>query len=1573
MSHFSSVIIGNESLAIQCGEMLLEAGHTLHAVVSRNDDVRIWATDRGLNVMAPGPGLADRLAGKEFDWLLSIANLDIIPRAVLDLPKRGAVNFHDGPLPAYAGLNAPVWAALAGAAQHGISWHFIEGGVDEGDVIAGAPVRVTDADTALTLNTKCYAAAIDSFPTLMAELAGPAPARQKQDLSQRSYFARDDRPGGNARLDFNRPAADLARMVRALDHGDYWNPLAIPKFEAGGRLWLARAGHVADESSGAAPGAVLSADADTLSVATGAGDLVLTRITDCQGAPVRPGDITRTGAILPVPKAGQMAALTDALAPLARADPAWHADLAAVQPADLPLMHESDGPARPIARPVTLPGGLDPSRARGAFVLLAARLSGTGRADLALNMGRAQDGIADYIAAWVPVASRQHDSFAAMVQALDDTIATARDRGPFAADLIARLPGADPAPLPVLGLSDDPEAGLVGPAALTLALGPDGATLFGDKGRIDEDALDLYAARLDHLLAHLDSTDDTAALPILPDTERQKVLNDWNATEQDYDPALCVHQAFAAQAARTPDAPALVFEGDTLSYAKLDAAANRMAHKLREMGVQKGHIVGLHLPRSGELVIGALAILKAGGAYLPMDPAYPADRTALYIDDSGAAVIVTDSTLAATLPGGDAQVLDVDRADLSALPDTPPDSGVTGSDLAYMIYTSGSTGRPKGVMVEHRNVANFFTGMDDRIDHETGSVWLAVTSLSFDISVLELFWTLARGFKLVLSGDENRALIAGGGDGGGDGTAERPGAGGGMEFSLYYWGNDDGVGRGKYRSLLEGAKFADANGFCAVWTPERHFHAFGGPYPNPSVTGAAVAGLTENIGVRAGSCVAPLHHTARIAEEWAVIDNLTNGRAGLAIASGWQPDDFVLRPENTPPENKTAMFRQIADLRKLWAGEPVEFPRKDGQMHAVVTQPRPISKSPDLWVTTAGNPETWKEAGRNGCNVLTHLLGQSVGEVGEKIKLYHAALREAGHDPARFKVTLMLHSFLAGTRDEAREIAREPMKDYLRSAAGLIKQYAWAFPAFKKPEGVDNAFQLDLGSLTDEELEGILDFAFERYFNDSGLFGTVDDAMARVDQVRGIGVTEIACLIDYGIDVDTILGGLEPLADVVRRANEGAVTGPAEDDYSIAAQIARHKVTHLQCTPSMARMLVMNDEARAALTHLRHLMIGGEALPGALVGELGDLTDARIENMYGPTETTIWSTTQEATPDDGVVGIGRPIANTQVYVLDEARRPLPIGTAGELFIGGDGVTRGYWNRPDLTDDRFVDDPFSGRDGARLYRTGDLARWRRDGTLDFLGRADFQVKLRGYRIELGEIESAIDTLAGVRQSVVIAREDVPGMQQLVAYLLADGPVEEAALKTALADHLPTHMIPARFVTLDAFPLTPNKKVDRKALPKPPSPTARRAPAPAPAAASAPAAPSATGSGISPQDATTRISAIWSRILGVGDISERDNFFDLGGHSILAVQAHREIRAELGVTKLSITDIFRHPVLGDLAGAVAAKTGGGDAPAGAGAAQKSDGTDDGTGAERAQSRADTMARRREMRARRAGRSG
>ena len=1523
MTTFSCVLIGSESLLVGCGEALRAAGHDIRAVVSRDPDIQAWAKGLELVVEDRIAALADRFGAGDFDWLFSIANLNVIPDAVLALPGQGAINFHDGPLPRYAGLNAPVWALINGETSYGISWHMIEGGIDEGDLLAQAEFAVAADDTAFSLNSKCYGAAMDSFADVIAQLDAGAPQRTAQDLSLRSYFARDDRPAAAARLDFHRPAATLAALVRALDFGGYWNPLACPKVEIGGQVLLVGKAEPAGPAHGL-PGTVTAVERDSLTVATGDGGLRLSQLTTTEGAVRLPIDLVKTGQILPSPEGGQAAALTNAIAATLKAEPQWRKALNAMHPVPVPLA----GPAATDAAApdweslrITLPDGLTPDRAALAALAWALLSSGEEAADIALTQPTViatEQAAAGYVSGWVPVQVRTGATLAETAATLA-AVQTRAATGGFARDLIARDPKIDWTGAPGIALGLD-GTGPVPASVATVSVREERVTLYIDRSRLDEDAAELLARRLEAAFQSIAQAGEESLLgdlSILPASERRKTLERWNATQRDFEPELTIHGAFAAQVARTPDAPALVFETEALSYAELDARANGVAAALVAMGVAPGAHVGLYLRRSPELVIAALGILKAGGAYVPLDPAYPADRIAHYISDSRAQVIVTDAALEGDLPASDAQILRIEGIAAQA---TPVDGGATGADLAYLIYTSGSTGLPKGVMVEHRNVSNFFAGMDDRIGVPDNGTWFAVTSLSFDISVLELFWTLARGFKVVLSGDENRAVVSKGPLA----VSDRK-----IDFNLMYWGNDDGAGPKKYELLLEGAKFADAHGFNAVWTPERHFHAFGGPYPNPSVTGAAVAAVTQNISVRAGSCVAPLHHPARIAEEWAVIDNLTNGRAALGIASGWQPDDFVLRPENTPPHNKPAMFATIETLRKLWRGEAVDFPKADGSMHSVVTQPRPVSKELPIWVTTAGNPDTWKEAGAIGANVLTHLLGQSIEEVAEKIRLYHAALRENGHDPKDFTVTLMLHTYLADSREKAAEIARGPMKDYLRSAAGLIKQYAWAFPAFKKPKGVNSAFEMDLGVLGEEELEAILDFAFERYFEDSGLFGTVADGLARVEQLKRIGVDEVACLIDYGIAPDVVLEGLKPLAQVLARAN--APSEPDADDFSLAAQILRHNVTHMQCTPSMARMIAMNDEARLALGRVKHLLVGGEALPGDLVEDLRECTGASILNMYGPTETTIWSTCETvAAGVRGTVNVGTPIANTGVYVLDEAGRPVPIGVPGELHIGGAGVTRGYWEREELTAERFPADPFAAEIGLtgpaplRMYRTGDLVRWRADGKLDFLGRTDHQVKIRGQRIELGEIEAALAAWPGVTASVVVAREMAPGDLRLVGYVTAHGDLDEAAVRAELARHLPEVMVPAHIVRLDAFPLTPNKKIDRKALPAP-QPT--RAPRPKVAAA-APAASGALPAGTEAASGTgagaeAQIAAIWARILGLDprDITVEDNFFALGGHSLLAVQAHREIRETLKRPDLSITDIFRFPTLGGLAGHLA----------------------------------------------------
>lgn len=1509
----TALLIGNESLTVECGKRWLERGHSLAAVVTREAKVAAWASGAGLRVIAPGAGLEGRTAGLAVDWVVSVANLSVVPAPVLALARQSGVNFHDGPLPGYAGLNAPVWALLNGEPTHAITWHLMTAGIDEGEVLATRSFPIEADDTAFTLNARCFSAAVDSFAEVMAAMEAGGHPRHPQPAGARHVWRRADRPRAAGRLDFTQAPETVARTVRALDHAGYRNPLAVPKIEVAGQVWAVGQAEVIPGS--AAPGTVLDRGPDHLDIACASGAVRLSGLTCLKGLPI---DTTRAGAALLSPTAADIAALDAALAPVAEAETRLRGLLLKPDPVLAPATS-----AAPDWRQIALP-------AAGTTWLALAALRALGKSggDIAYATGR--DTAPGYVLPWIPVRLTATGTVLAAESRLAQTLETARQATGLAADLALREPAL--AALVPSGLAISEASAPLAGTAITLT----GNALWHDAALVPPVEASTLTARITRILAEMAATPeaDLASLTPLSAAEAQVYAGSLAATARDYDRNLTIPAAVLAQAAKTPDAIAVIAGDAKLSYADLATRAARIANILRGMGVGHGSLVGLACRRTTDMVAGALGIQLAGAAYVPMDPAYPADRLALYAEDSGCPVIVTESAVRDALPKGPALlVLDTD-ASLSSAPTSAPAPGPAAEDPAYVIYTSGSTGRPKGVVVSHRNALNFFAGMDDVLGTNPGT-WLAVTSLSFDISILELFWTLTNGFTVVLADDAARVRPSGG-----SGSAINPRK---MDFSVYYWGNDDLPGPSKYELLLEGAKFADQNGFVAVWTPERHFHAFGGPYPNPAVTGAAAAAVTKNIGVRAGSIVAPLHHPARIAEEWAVIDNLTNGRAGMAFASGWQPDDFVLRPENTPPANRQALFDALEAVRKLWRGEAVEFPRKDSTPFAVKTQPRPVSSELQAWVTTAGNPETWREAGKMGANVLTHLLGQSIPEVAGKVKLYRAALAEAGHDPARFKVTLMLHTYLAADRETAREVAREPMKSYLRSAAALIKQYAWAFPAFKKPQGVANPMDIDLGSLAPDELEAILDFAFLRYFDDSGLFGTVEDAVKRVEELKAIDIDEVACLIDYGIPTHVVLEGLKPVAEVLRITNSGAV-----DDATMAGLIQRHAVTHLQCTPSMARMLAEDDGARVALKGLKRMLVGGEALMGRLAGDLSALIGAPVLNMYGPTETTIWSSVEATTGAEGVVNIGQPIANTALYILDDAQSPVADGQEGELWIGGEGVALGYFQRPDLTADRFRPNPFTGTGKGmgtgRMYRTGDLVRKRPDGKLDYLGRADFQVKIRGHRIELGEIETALEAAAGIRQAVVIAREDQPGDVRLVAYVTADRPVDEPALKATLGAHLPEVMIPAHVVKLDAFPLTPNGKVDRTALP---APFAAQAPVSA-------AKPVALEGGIE-----ETIAAVWAKVLGVPQVGRSDNFFTLGGHSLLAVQAHREMKVALNSDRLAITDIFRFPVVSALAAHLGKLV---PAPAASVAAPPPAPAPSDVGAD---TRMDAMARRRTMR--------
>ncbi|MET8042603.1 MupA/Atu3671 family FMN-dependent luciferase-like monooxygenase [Micromonospora sp. NPDC005215] len=340
-----------------------------------------------------------------------------------------------------------------------------------------------------------------------------------------------------------------------------------------------------------------------------------------------------------------------------------------------------------------------------------------------------------------------------------------------------------------------------------------------------------------------------------------------------------------------------------------------------------------------------------------------------------------------------------------------------------------------------------------------------------------------------------------------------------MDFSLLYFANREVTDAPKeYDLLFDAAAFADVNDFTAVWLPERHFHPFGGAYPNPALAAAALARVTERLRLRAGSVVLPLHDPLTVVEDWSFVDNLSRGRVDLAIATGWNANDFVLQPDRYP-DRRQHTLDAVGVLRDLWAGKSTTRRNGLGAEVEVTTFPRPVQADPGLWLTCSSNPSGFVEAGELGMNVLTALLFQSVDDLRTRVLTYREARERHGLDPATGRVTLMVHTFVGPTDEAVREATREPFLRYLESSVDLWKNH-WTDLA---------------GRLGGTKL---LEYAFERYFRTSALLGSVEKCTAFVRDLAGAGVDEVACLIDFGAPAQATLDAL-PYLNQVRLAVRG--------------------------------------------------------------------------------------------------------------------------------------------------------------------------------------------------------------------------------------------------------------------------------------------------------------------------------------------------------------------------------------------------------------------------------------------------
>ena len=1122
-----SILVGNGSLVVECAALLQRQGHTIVAVVASRGPAADWARRSGMRVFSQGSELlAHDLGG--VDYLFVVPDREELPLEALSLPSRAAIAFHDGPLPDYAGLNTPMWALLNGEVRHGVTWHLISPTSPAGDILALDAIEIEPGETTLSLKSKCFEAGLRRFALLVEDLDAAVTQAVSQKRAPTRSFGRADRPPAAATIDWNHAAEDIAGLVNALDFGRNANPVAAPKALLGNSLVLIQKVTVLNSCSGLQAGIRVPHE-NALVVATGTADLRIDRFSDLEGRPLsseESSSITRFTSLDPQRKAR----LSDLNSVASRHEDWWIARLETREALQLPQFRAGDDEVAPEW--VSMDHWLGSCRSGAELLSLTIAWLARAADREVVEVGYLDsaylarlENVGEWFAPELPI--KVHVEFGRSLESLNDVvqaeIAGLHERATIARDLIVRYPElrnkaslAQPVSIQFVDRLDHARPGSAG-TVLQLAICTNGLACrwTWDKTRLGSaEAEDLWLG-FAAMLAAADVSAETAvgALSILSPPESERILAEWNATDTSRLEVPGYFHLVAEQARRIPHHTAVTAGGMSLTYAELDARSNSMARQLRALGVERKVLVGLHVARSIEMLVCLLAIHKAGGAYVPLDPSYPQDRIAHMIADSRMRLILTETQLREDLPGGETTIVCIDELsrDGALFSADPLNGGAGPEDLAYVIYTSGSTGLPKGVMVEHRNVLNFFAGMDRHL--EPDGTWLAVTSLSFDISVLELCWTLTRGYHVVIA-------------------AER------------------------------------------------------------EVRGEA-----------------PLH-----------------------------------------------------------------------------------------------------------------------------------------------------------------------------------------------------------------ELMG------------------------------------------------------------------------------------RHGVTHLQCTPSLLHILLADEDARPRLAALSRLMIGGEAFPPQLARDATNLIGGAVMNMYGPTETTVWSAVHVLDGMDQVPPLGRPLANQQIYILDRRLQPVRPGTPGELVIGGDGVVRGYLNRPELTAERFVPHPILA--GMRAYRTGDLARQRADGTLEFLGRLDHQVKIRGHRIELGEIEAALAGHEQISEALLIARTD-DGAARLVAYLVpVDGNLPSPdALRAHLRACLPEFMVPSNFVLLDALPRTPNGKVDRKALPEPGS--VREV--------GAEEGPNL----VSPQTPLeSHIRAIWCDMLKLSRVGLEENFFDLGGNSLLAVQFTHRLRKETGHV-LPLAAMLNEPTVAGLA--------------------------------------------------------
>ena len=779
MQPMTCLLIGEGSLLIQCAEILLRESHKVSGLISPDSLNQDWASEHEIPWAASHDSIQQLGSGRGVDHLFSIVNNSVLPKDVLDLARYGAINYHDGPLPRYAGRYVTSWAILNGETTHGVSWHLMNEEVDAGDILKQELLPVLPADNAFVLNGRCYEAAIRSFGELVRDLAQGRRGGRKQDLTQRTYFPKTKRPEGACIIDWHRPARDIDALVRALDFGPAANPLGLPKTLVREEAVAVRAVSILTTESELTPGTIVSASDDRLTVATRTYDVEIRELASLDGRSLHIGDfISRnrldSGSRLLSLDEAMTARVTNINEAVAAHDAYWLQKLARLDAVSFPLLKlGASASGQPKSLTVPFPHGMAwrPDKLGWLVAALGAyltRMGGETHFEVRFANRCAPIGTEDLpqlYAEYVPLrfeVSREA-KVVDVVKATEKELENARRRISFPLDILGRFPQLrsqpsleDVLPITLELLPDTRSYSVKSGAGLTIAL-------FEDSGDsrwtyaasiLDDDAVRRMVQQVQLFIARFLSDEATPvwALPILPEAERATLLVEWNDTSKDYHEHRCLHEIIEDQARRTPEAVAVVFGGVQITYGELDRRANSLAETLQQMQIGPDILVGICMDRSVEMVVGLLGILKAGGAYVPIDPEYPTERVAFMLADSGPRVLLSQRHLVHRLPGYSGRLLCPDEWE--------PDGKGIGNlkaprvrkeHLAYGIYTSGSTGKPKCALNTHEGIVNRLLWMQEAYQLTSSDRVLQKTPFSFDVSVWEFFWPLMFGARLVVA------------------------------------------------------------------------------------------------------------------------------------------------------------------------------------------------------------------------------------------------------------------------------------------------------------------------------------------------------------------------------------------------------------------------------------------------------------------------------------------------------------------------------------------------------------------------------------------------------------------------------------------------------------------------------------------------------------------------------------------------------------------------------------------------------------------------------------------------------